>query len=311
MRSARYPAAVAIVGTCLAALGAWPSAEGASAARVLDDKGGNAVALRGVVIWGRYNNRTGRTVLVRRVGGHVSPIPGVRPLINYNSLDLGLDRRDRVVAVFHRCDFRGACTGPYVVDVRSGGERRLRLPVQVGCKTSKGSASMWRDQVAFTRSCRDPRGNGAFLTTRDGSVRRLFPLSPLAAKFTYLNLVPGFVAVGVTLVSTGRQTCRTIAATAPPEFKIGPSNLTPSGILWWVEEDIGDFGGANTVLKSAAIGPDCSVTPRGSPKSLNRYNDGTLFPGFSVDGATIYFGNLAVPLAEIGEGAVPGEPPAG
>jgi hypothetical protein len=71
-------------------------------------------------------------------------------------------------------------------------------------------------------------------------------------------------------------------------------------VLWWVEEDVGEFGGARTRLNSARIGRNCSATPLGAPRSLDRYNDDTFFSSFSIDGSVMYFGNLALPLAELG-----------
>jgi hypothetical protein len=137
------------------------------------------------------------------------------------------------------------------------------------------------------------------LLTRGRRARRLLPLTPQAAKSTNVDLVPGFVAVGATLLSTGPARCQTAPPVPAPDFEIGPTYLTPAGVLWWVEENVVEFGGAETVLKSASIGSDCSVSLRGAPVSLNDYNDDTSFPGFSVDRGTLYFGDVALPLSEL------------
>jgi hypothetical protein len=84
-----------------------------------------------------------------------------------------------------------------------------------------------------------------------------------------------------------------------PDFEIGRTYLTSAGILWWVEEDVFEFGGADTVLKSARIGKDLSVSLRGSPVSLNDYNDDSFFPGISIDRRTLYFSDLALLLSEL------------
>src|SRR5512132_758101 len=93
-------------------------------AQFADDEGYFLAALRGAVLWGKDAN--GRARLYRRSGRHIARLRGVRPLVTYD-LDLGLDRRGRVVAVYHRCNFEGACGGPYLADVGTGRERRLRL----------------------------------------------------------------------------------------------------------------------------------------------------------------------------------------
>jgi hypothetical protein len=269
----------------------------ARAARVVDPKGGSVVALRGTLVSMRASNKTGRTSLFRRVRGRFQRVPGIRPLIGLD-LDLGIDRRGRPVGVYHRCDYGGACSGPYIFDVRAGGERPLRIPQRRGCRTSKGEASVWRDQIAYTRSC-PGGGSGVFVVSGDGRPRRLFRSSARDAMSINVDLIRGFARVGTRVVSTGARRCEVSPPPPPPDFEVGPSYLTPAGVLWWVEEDVGEYGGAVTTLRSAKVGRGCSMTPPTPPVSLDAYNDDTFFESISVDAGRLYFANLAVPLAAL------------
>ena len=115
------------------------SAEGP--ARTIAREGLNVAALDRVVVW--EGRRGTRAVLMRAAWVAArARISGVRPGTwfgsrgspgSFQSLDLGLDRRGRVVAVYERCGARG-CSGPFRVNVRSGDETRLRPPVPSGCR---------------------------------------------------------------------------------------------------------------------------------------------------------------------------------
>jgi hypothetical protein len=269
--------------------------------RELARYGLNVSALRGVVVW--EGRRGGRSVLMRRVNGRSSRIPGVRsaPLPpdliipgSFRNVDLGLDRRDRVVAVYQRCGFSArTCRGPFVVNVRSGGERRLALDVPTGCGRSFSerpfSVSVWRDRVAYAWNCGRGRSGGVYVA-RDGHSRRLMALPP-AARWGIVDLagrlLAGATDDGIWVASGTVPGCRTVVASLP-------RNVDNVGVVaqrrgvWWGFSTAGDFGGNINDFASVTVGSRCAVIAR-QALSFDAFGELNSFTGtFAIDGSTLY-----------------------
>ncbi len=231
--------------------------------RTLDSGGRQVDVLRGVMTWWRQHDDDSPGPLMRRIGGRNTRIPGAPSAFDVRGLDLGVDRSGRVVLVYGRCD-RG-CRGPFVVDVRRGGERRLNVPARRGCKPGI-TASAWRDLIAYGLRCRDGR-SGVYLA-RDGRARRVLPLSFDAAKDPKLDLTARFVIAAGQIIATGEPGCSAfVRAPARPNFYVAAIDAHPDR-LWWIRERVEDEGGADSELVTAAIDPGCRVRPLGDPLPL-------------------------------------------
>jgi hypothetical protein len=112
--------------------------------QTVDARGRRVDALRGVTIWVRTVGAG--SFLMRRVDDRTSRIPGTSDGLNLHGVDLGIDGSGRLVLIYASCRER-TCRGPLVVDVRSGGQRQLNVPVRRGCEPGV-TASVWRDRIA-------------------------------------------------------------------------------------------------------------------------------------------------------------------
>lgn len=256
-------------------------------------RGASVDAVRGVMIW--QQQVRGIPVLMRRVDGRTSRVPGMRPVrpdSGFRSLDLGEDEKGRIVAVYIlNCQLRRRCEGPYVADIRAGGERRLALPKHRGCATVK-SVSVWRDQIAYALRCPAAGRSGVYVA-RNGRTRLVIPqTSGAAGEASLADLGPGFVAavsdgLGLQIGSTDAPRCRaTVVAGGGDD--LGPVAVT-RGRITWVREVRGDFGGVQTTLERRAIAPNCTPTPLGLPRELNALvGDEAFVDGFAIVGKTLY-----------------------
>jgi hypothetical protein len=254
---------------------------------LLDPAGGQVDALRNIVIWGRHDSERG--ILMRQVDGRESRIPGTVAGLNIMGPDLGLDRSGRVVIVYGRCANR--CQGPFAADVRGGGRRRLVLPTRRGCKPGV-TASVWRQRIAYALRCSDG-GSGVYLARGD-RVRRIAKLSHSEAKSPSIDLVESHVRVNRQIYSTGKKPCVVpFGEPERPDYGTSAIDLHPRR-AWWIREQVGAYGGGNSELVRAAIGPGCRVRRLGEPLSLDALIDSQppLATTLAVAGNTFYLDPL-------------------
>jgi len=266
----------------------------ASAARVLDAEGFNVGALRGVVVWEGRRGR--RAALIRRIEGRESAVPGGRRATwsddildtgRFTQLDLGLDARNRIVAVYRLCGLR-RCGGVFVADVRSGGERRVVIPAPPRCR-SFGPVARWRTTIAATFACRG-RGRSGVYVVRGRNARLVRKLSAAQARTgVTLDLGPdvlvGASAGEVWVASPGAPACRTVAVPVPRSVNRVDVHATP-GRAWWGFSTAADFGGSVFQFGTAAVGPSCAVT---DTRTIDTFPELDWATGtFAVDGPNIY-----------------------
>jgi hypothetical protein len=255
--------------------------------------GAGVDALDGAVVWAARAG--GRPALMRRLDGQVSRIPGVRRVradSGFRSLDLGENRQGRVIAVYiANCQLRRRCEGPFVIDVRRGGERRLTLPEHPGCATVK-SMSVWHERVAYALRC-PGSGNSGIYVARSGRARRVIALTDAEMQLIpSVDIGPGLVAaaadpLGVRVASTEAHACSAVVA-APNGDDLVALHVS-RGRVAWVREVRGDFGGVSTTLERRAIGPDCTATSMGAPVPLNALVGGEAFvDSMAISGRTLY-----------------------
>ncbi len=135
---------------------------------VREDRFTEVVTFRGVTVWSSF--REGRYRLVAQRDGKTRVLRLRSRSVPFD-VDLGPDRRDRVVAVYSRCaeEVRASRIARgcdlYRYDFRSRREVRLASTARRG--HSETSPSIWRSRVAFARY-RDPRD------TREPVLDRLY-----------------------------------------------------------------------------------------------------------------------------------------
>jgi hypothetical protein len=254
--------------------------------RLVDEDGYRVDALRGVAVWARPYARDG-AVLMRRIDGRTSRIPRVKPIASPIGMDLGIDRNGRLVLVYGRCDLGGSCRGPFIVDVRRGGERRLTVQTRRGCVPGP-TASVWRRVTAFTLRCGDD-SSGVYMVD-DGRLRRLIPLTFSEAKYAEIDLTARYVSHYRDIASTGKERCRSELPPSPPRYKVSEVHAGPDRV-WWLRELVGDWGGGESELVSAAVGPDCQLTLLGNPRPLDPLrlrSSPPLADGLAIDRNTLY-----------------------
>lgn len=299
----RSSGVIAVSSACALAVAGLSSAAGAppsepyavaSAARTLDAGGFNVGALGGVVVW--EGRRGGRAALIRRIDGRESAIPGGRRATwaddildtgRFKQLDLGLDARGRIVAVYWSCSLR-RCGSTFVVDVRSGGERRLVFHTPPRCR-SYGPVARWRRTIAATFACRGSGRSGVYVIRGRHArlVRRLS--SGQARTGVTLDLGPDVLIAAsadeVWVASLGAPACRTVVVPVPRSVDRVDVHATP-GRAWWGFSTAADFGGSDFQFGTAAVGPACAVT---DTRTIDTFPELDWATGtFAIDGPNVY-----------------------
>jgi hypothetical protein len=301
----------AIAVSSAAALAVAASSSAAPAApppvRVLDPDGVNVGALRDVIVW--EGARGGRAALIRRIGGRPSAIPGLRrgeliddPLDTgrFTGLDLGLDRRGRIIATYRFCGPE-RCGGLRVVDVRSGAERRLRVARPRRCD-SVGALARWRTRTAFALGCRGSGRSGVYLA-RGRHARLVRALPAVRVVDLGPDVLAWATAGGVWVGSPGVPGCRATVVRLPRTANNVDVHVTP-GRVWWAFSTAADFGGSEFQYGTAAVGPGCSVSGTRTIDSLPELDWAT--GTFAVDGPNVFVagretgGLVSAPLSSPG-----------
>jgi hypothetical protein len=265
---------------------AEPSA--AQRMQTFDARGRQIDLLGGVTTWVRSGGAD--SFLMRRIAGRTRRIPGTQSALNLHGVDLGLDRAGRVVLIYGPCR-GGTCRGPLTVDVRRGGERRLKVPVRRGCRPGV-TASVWLERTAYGLRCRSG-GSGVYLT-RNGRTRRVLELSYNDAKAPRLDLSPEYLVIDGRAFSTGETICELLFR-EPARARYESSAVEVNGgRVWWIRELVGDFGGGDSELLTAALGPACRVRRLGEPQPLGGVlpSQPPFADSLAIAGNTFYVGTL-------------------
>jgi hypothetical protein len=299
-------AAVIVVALCVTGV-AWRDSipEARAETRVIDANARDVDASDGVVVWVRDSGR--RTVLIRRVAGRVSHIPGVRSAGSFPELDLGRDARGRVLATYRRCDSSNRCRGPFVVDVRRGGERRPALHVPRFCRRPR-EASLWGARIAYLLSCpRKARSRGYFFLAGRHSADGLAPGAPYTLAPAPRDLGPSIFLSAISpgelgmFTLRGSPSCRTRVARLEAEGSVFQDVALIGTRAWWLHQTPSGASGATTMLEAATLNnSDCSVARRRAWDLTAIVGDRTA-RSFAVDGGSLFLlvdgkGAIAVPL---------------
>ena len=286
MRRSRVIAVSSTAALVVAASSAAPAA--APPVQVIDRNGVNVGALGDIVVW--EGTRGGRPALIRRIDGRASAIPGVRRggVLDYRfdpgrfrGLDLGLDRRGRVVASYRFCN--PSCGDPRVVDVRTGGERRLRFARPRHCP-GLGAVARWRTRTVVSLFCPE-RSSGLYLA--HGGRARL--VRAMASSNPVVDLGPDVLAwatsAGVWVASPGAPGCSTPVVRLPDRAIQVDVHVTP-GRVWWGFSTARNVGGGEFTYGTAEVGPACSVS---EPRTVTTFPElGWANRTFAVDGPNVY-----------------------
>ncbi len=164
---------------------ALPATASAADRVVAPDPAARAVtALDGNLVWVSGGARN--HVLMRRTpGGRIFRVETAPRAPFYRSIDLGRDRRNRLVLTYLRCFTPSRCR--VVRDDLHGRRAAIRGLPGTRCELTTAPA-LWRSRAVFGQFCRtrggraDNRRSGLYLKTGDRSPRRL-PLPRDAVRF--------------------------------------------------------------------------------------------------------------------------------
>jgi hypothetical protein len=166
-----------------------PAARAAPGATVVHDPGAEQLtALDGTLVW--VTDAPGGQRLMQRSEGATAPVRGAPTARFYRSIDLGRDRRGRLVLTYQRCASPARC----VIRRDDLAGHRARVPGLgiPGCTVTTAPA-LWRTRAAYGLACRrgrvdDPRRSGLYVKTGSAAPRRM-PRPADAARFGVSELI--------------------------------------------------------------------------------------------------------------------------
>ncbi|MBA3327183.1 MAG: hypothetical protein H0T43_02630 [Solirubrobacterales bacterium] len=294
---------VSLVLVVLAAPGAAAAADtvvapGAQAQRL--------TALDGTIVW--VTGTAPRQRLVQRTAAGIAPVKGA-PVAAYRSIDLGRDRRNRLVLTYLRCGTGAGCR-VYRDDLL--GRRASIRGLTRRCEVSSAPA-LWRERIAYGLACHtgsgrtkraDPRRSGLYVKTRSGSPKRL-PRPRDAVRFG-VHHVPWVDLRGTRVAAlaadiyqyafsqtTGgsrRQSFLAAASEGETTEHVGGLALGSGSVLWTLvrSEHTGDPSQAVIFRHTGGcLDSEAMVNPRGPDEATGFRAD-----ALAVDGRTLY---LSVP----------------
>ena len=173
-----------IVATVCAALAFPAVAQAAPGTLVPDPAAEQVTALDGTLVW-VTGAPVGGERLMRYRDGVTAPVEGAPVARFYRSIDLGRDRRGRLVLTYQRCASPSRCV--IRRDDLAGRRGRVRGLGVRGCTTTTAPA-LWRTRAAYGLACRrgrvaEPRRSGLYVKTGSGAPRRM-PRPSDAARFS-------------------------------------------------------------------------------------------------------------------------------
>ena len=174
-----------IVATVCAAVAFPAVAQAAPAGTLVPDPDAEQVtALDGTLVWVTGAPGGGER-LMRYRDGVTAAVEGAPVARFYRSIDLGRDRRGRLVLTYQRCASPSRCV--IRRDDLAGRRGRVRGLGVRGCTTTTAPA-LWRTRAAYGLACRrgrvaEPRRSGLYVKTGSGAPRRM-PRPSDAARFS-------------------------------------------------------------------------------------------------------------------------------
>jgi hypothetical protein len=169
---------------CAALLLVPTAAHAAPGATIAGDPAAQqASALDGTLVW--VTGAPGRSQrLMQRREGATAPVQGAPTARFYRSIDLGRDRRGRLVLTYQRCATPSRCV--IRRDDLAGRRSRVGGLGVRGCTVTTAPA-LWRTRAAYGVACRtgrvaDPRRSGLYVKTGPHPPRRM-PRPADAARF--------------------------------------------------------------------------------------------------------------------------------
>jgi hypothetical protein len=150
---------------------------------VADPAARELTALHGTIVW-VTETASGRRRLMQRRAGVTGAVPGAPDARFYRSLDLGRDRRGRLVLTYLRCATPSRCVVRR--DDLAGRRTGMRKLTRRGCGLTTAPA-LWRDRAAYGLECRtghrlDARRSGVYVKHGTKPPRRI-PRPAEAAMF--------------------------------------------------------------------------------------------------------------------------------
>jgi hypothetical protein len=148
----RLPFAICALLALVAAAATASPAAGATLAA--DPAARELTALDGAIVW-VTETASGRQMLMQRRGGAVAAVRGAPSARFYRSVDLGRDRRGRLVLTYLRCDRPSRCVARR--DDLAGGRAGVPGLAVPGCRLATAPA-LWLDRAAYGLECRTGGG---------------------------------------------------------------------------------------------------------------------------------------------------------
>ena len=285
------------------------AAPGAAAADTVVAPGAQAqrmTALDGTLVWVTGTAPAQR--LVQRTAAGAAPVQGA-PVASYRSIDLGRDRRNRLVLTYLRCDAGAGCKA-YRDDLR--GHRASVRGLTRRCTLSTAPA-LWRERTAYGLLCStgsghnrtvDTRRTGLYVKRGARAPERL-PRPRDAVRFgahhiTWADLRGIRVAAlaadiyqyafSQTTAGTLRQSFLAAASEGESDEHVGGLALGSGSVLWSLVRSA-HTGDPNQAVvyrhTGACLDSEAMANPRGPDEATGFRAD-----ALAVDGRTVY---LAVP----------------
>jgi len=162
-------------GACALAVLAAPGVAAAADTLVAADPAVDRVAaLDGVLVWS--SGTFGDQVLMQRSNsGVIARVRGAPRAALYSTIDLGRDRKNRLVLTYLRCT-KSSCTA--IMDNLRGRRSSFRHLTLKRCSLATAPA-VWRTRLAYGLSCRKPnkqaddKRTGLYVKTGSGTPRRM------------------------------------------------------------------------------------------------------------------------------------------
>ena len=193
-RARRLAQRSTFVACTVAALAAPGVASGADTVIVDDPDANEVAALDGTVVWVSGNDdeetRNTNQTLMQHSGGVTKRVKDA-PRANYRSIDLGHDRKGKLVLTYRRC---GQTKCVPIQDNLKGRRSSFKKLTLKRCELTTAPA-MWGARIAYGLLCRkpnnvtDPKRTRVYVKTGAGTPRRLrSPTNDFARRITSVDL---------------------------------------------------------------------------------------------------------------------------
>jgi hypothetical protein len=287
----------------LAALAA-PGPAAAADVTVAPDPAAQAVtALDGTLVW-VTEAASSQRLMQRSPDGTIAPVEGAPTARAYRSIDLGRDRRNRLVLTYQRCATLTRCKT--LQDDLQGRRSSIRGLALSRC-TPTAALAVWRTRVAYGLACRkadrteDAKRSGLYVKTGSHTSRRL-PLPRDAVRFGVNDvssvdlrgtrvgaIVSDIFEYAFSETTAGRSIRSTLVAASEgesDEHALGLS-LAPAGEVWSLT-DAEHAGDPNQAVLVRQAGGDCVEIERFANAAGPEQETGFRVTDVAVDRGTVY-----------------------